>query len=1065
MKNKKRMLAVFLAAALAVSGMPLTAHAEMIGVKPEDGTTEGQPFPSGTGGSQNFRIPGLVTLNDGTLVAACDARWNHAGDACSLDTIVSYSKDNGANWNYTFANYLGDYGNQKHLEATAFIDPAVATDGETVYMIADLFPGGYGLNTAPRAPVAGQNGFDENGDLRLSTDNRSSYAYHLEKNAEGEDSYYLIKENGTGNVVEGYTVDAYFNLTGNGVDTNLFCSDSPYLVYPTDYLYLTSSEDGGKTWSVPSLLDLKKEAEQTLLVGPGRGIVTSTGRIVFTAYEFTRGDKNSCCFYSDDKGETWVRGESVSGWSSEATVTEANGKLYMFTRHGGYYVSDDWGETWTDRIEVGVSYNEGCQLSAITYSKLIDGCPAILLSAPSNTSSRSAGKLFVGLVQDDGSISWDYTYSVNGSAYYAYSCLTELNDGSIGLLYENAGAAITYLNLPVEEIAEGAQVSRYWCEYEGERVDSVNIKPGESITLQVMGMEEDAELTASSDREDLLKVRLRGDQLRLTGGALNGSAARGVVTLTDGTDVLRLKVNVSELTDFTAVDLCMGETYVIDRNTSDFQVEDDTIVSVTAVAGGIQAEALQEGATKVTVGGETYVIFVKNREQKITLQEGESVVVKGAVVQKEADASVAALEKNEGKAPYEAVRSVTEGTYLIGNSTHIVINTDSQADNPRGRAMRAANYKNEDLSDYMWTLAESGEGYTMQYKDGKYLCFEESTANSCNIVMRDEPQTLNLVERGDGFGITNGTHYMNNYGNNNVRAAGWNENNNTWYLYRTADSYKITGVAEGRTMVTISGTNYYITVGEPISEEVEAAFAVLEQELGKADAFLQNPEYAKEELAGLQAAYDAAQALKEDKKAQTTASIAAAMERLNQEMEALSSKKPEPEPKPDNPSGGNNGTGDQTVNPPVTQTPQPGPNVGDIKTVNGALYQVRSADTVAYLKPEKAAGKTVSVPDAVSIQEKTYKVTEIADQAFRSSKKLKQAVIGANIEKIGKSAFEKCKNLKKITIRSAVLKQVGKKAISGIHKKCVIKAPKQKIAAYKKLFKGKGLQSTMKIKK
>ena len=274
MKNKKRMLAVFLAAALAVSGMPLTAHAEMIGVKPEDGTTEGQPFPSGTGGSQNFRIPGLVTLNDGTLVAACDARWNHAGDACSLDTIVSYSKDNGANWNYTFANYLGDYGNQKHLEATAFIDPAVATDGETVYMIADLFPGGYGLNTAPRAPVAGQNGFDENGDLRLSTDNRSSYAYHLEKNAEGEDSYYLIKENGTGNVVEGYTVDAYFNLTGNGVDTNLFCSDSPYLVYPTDYLYLTSSEDGGKTWSVPSLLDLKKEAEQTLLVGPGRGIVT-----------------------------------------------------------------------------------------------------------------------------------------------------------------------------------------------------------------------------------------------------------------------------------------------------------------------------------------------------------------------------------------------------------------------------------------------------------------------------------------------------------------------------------------------------------------------------------------------------------------------------------------------------------------------------------------------------------------------------------------------------------------------------------------------------------------------
>ena len=47
--------------------------------------------------------------------------------------------------------------------------------------------------------------------------------------------------------------------------------------------------------------------------------------------------------------KTWERGQSVSGWSSEAVVTEANGKLYMFTRHGGYYVSSDFGKTWSDR--------------------------------------------------------------------------------------------------------------------------------------------------------------------------------------------------------------------------------------------------------------------------------------------------------------------------------------------------------------------------------------------------------------------------------------------------------------------------------------------------------------------------------------------------------------------------------------------------------------------------------------------------------------------------------------------------------------------------------------------
>ena len=154
-------------------------------------------------------------------------------------------------------------------------------------------------------------------------------------------------------------------MEGNGVDTNLFEAESPFQVWPTDYLYLTSSADGGKTWSEPSILNLRKDSEQSLLVGPGRGMVTSTGRIVFTAYEFTKGDKNSAAIYSDDKGKTWKRGASVSDWSSEAVVTEADDKLYMFTRHGGYYVSDNFGETWSPKKEMGISYNLNCQRTSL----------------------------------------------------------------------------------------------------------------------------------------------------------------------------------------------------------------------------------------------------------------------------------------------------------------------------------------------------------------------------------------------------------------------------------------------------------------------------------------------------------------------------------------------------------------------------------------------------------------------------------------------------------------------------------------------------------------------------
>ena len=75
----------------------------------------------------------------------------------------------------------------------------------------------------------------------------AAFTYYLEKNPdENATSYYLLKD-ASGNTVSGYTVDAYFNITGNGVNTNLFCGDSPYFPYPTDFIYVTKSTDGGES--------------------------------------------------------------------------------------------------------------------------------------------------------------------------------------------------------------------------------------------------------------------------------------------------------------------------------------------------------------------------------------------------------------------------------------------------------------------------------------------------------------------------------------------------------------------------------------------------------------------------------------------------------------------------------------------------------------------------------------------------------------------------------------------------------------------------------------------------
>ena len=70
-----------------------------------------------------------------------------------------------------------------------------------------------------------------------------------------------------------------------------------------------------------------------------------------------------------------------------------------------------------------------------------------------------------------------------------------------------------------------------------------------------------------------------------------------------------------------------------------------------------------------------------------------------------------------------------------------------------------------------------------------------------------------------------------------------------------------------------------------------------------------------------------------------------------------------------------------------------------------------------------------------------------------------------NVTQINTKAFSGCFKLKKITVKAKSLKKVGKKAFKGIHKKAVIKVPKAKLKAYKKLFKGKGQAKSVKIRK
>lgn len=571
-----------------------------MGQKPQDGTTPAQPFAAGTGGSQNFRIPGIVTLANGTLIASCDARWNQTGDGAGLDTIVSYSTDNGANWHYTLANYLGDNGNVKNVYSTSFIDPAIATDGTTAYMIADLFPAAIALNTSKHSPVAGKNGLDENGNLMLRNTNLNVEAWdYSNKAANAPYNFYLNAAEGKiynydGTVVEGYAVDAHFNITGNGVDTNLFCADSPYQPYPTNYLYLTTSTDG-KNWSAPQLLNLKEANEQTLLVGPGNGTYDAKNdRLIFTAYEHSGSTERSALIWKDSSGQ-WHRSADATNnqRSSEATaVVLADGTVRCFYRGDSsqlQYTDYTWDAQKNNYVPskmeqtFNVTRTPNNQMSAIKYSKQVGGKDLILLSTAATTSTtRLDGHIYALTVNADNSMELLKSYDVvpGQSEVYNYSCLTEMDNGNIALLYEDvcnsSSSSIVYKTIAIEDIVGEVFTQTVTDEATGVSVTAPN--------LTTISVEKLAESTPAAGYDKSVSYRIT-----LNGGAYTGKAT--------------VKIPVDELADCRSYIGHVGEdAFEVPAPVDGFFTVTVPHFSVVTISGNTQASKTENVVLEV---GET----------------------------------------------------------------------------------------------------------------------------------------------------------------------------------------------------------------------------------------------------------------------------------------------------------------------------------------------------------------------------------------------------------------------------------------------------------------------------
>lgn len=142
----KKILAFFMALVLALTSFPLMAFAtDESGEMPQSYTNSGNPFVSGAP-SEVYRIPNLVTMNDGTLVAQADARWNAYYDGGGNDSVFARSTNNGNSWTTSFVTYYPDNGNVHNSSSTSICDSALATNGDVLYSLSTFFPAGYALN-------------------------------------------------------------------------------------------------------------------------------------------------------------------------------------------------------------------------------------------------------------------------------------------------------------------------------------------------------------------------------------------------------------------------------------------------------------------------------------------------------------------------------------------------------------------------------------------------------------------------------------------------------------------------------------------------------------------------------------------------------------------------------------------------------------------------------------------------------------------------------------------------------------------------------------------------------
>jgi len=349
-------------------------------------------------GVDTYRIPGLATTNQGTLISVYDIRRNGSVDLQEdVDIGMNRSIDGGQTWEpMKVIMDMGEWGGRPQKE-NGVGDPAILVDrGTGTIWVAALWLHGH---PGERAWFASQKGMtpQETGQFLLvnSTDDGITWSEPINITPQ-------IKKTGW-----------YLLLDGPGKGITM---EDGTLVFPTQFKdenqiphsTLIYSKDNGETWTI----------------GTGAKSKTTEAQVVELA------DHSLMLNMRDDRG-SGPNGRNGTGARSVATTK-------------------DLGKTWTEHATSRKALLEPvCMASLIKHQ--YQGKNLLLFSNPFDQYVRQHMTI---KVSDDEGMTWDekHVLLIDEGRGRGYSCMTSIDENTIGILYEGSQADLVFQRIKLSDL-------------------------------------------------------------------------------------------------------------------------------------------------------------------------------------------------------------------------------------------------------------------------------------------------------------------------------------------------------------------------------------------------------------------------------------------------------------------------------------------------------------------------------------------------------------------------------------------------------------------------------------